>query len=240
MGTAAAAFEISSRRASIQSATKSNLSGGRCQIVIKDTVISGEDQDSPRSISSSLKRSRSVQSPNKTPILAPNRTERARLESLMEAVWTKDLLPFLGIAPQRSGNFIRTSKNTVIRKLSKASTNTQSSQQTISQQSLDDPFTESTNETSQQLCQRTKSNCTPKNSGRSRAQSAGITSVLEEGPEPGAAKKITFARTRGCGMSDATVVAGESSKEDGHEGSKKGKKAQAFRKAFAGMAPKRG
>jgi hypothetical protein len=53
--------------------------------------------------------------------LAPRRAERTRLETALEDVWTKDILPFPGMALRRAENPIRASANSVMRKLSMAS-----------------------------------------------------------------------------------------------------------------------
>ncbi|KYK56016.1 hypothetical protein DCS_07981 [Drechmeria coniospora] len=56
------------------------------------------------------------------PVLAPARGERARLESLLGDVWSREILPFPGMtARARSEHLVRTSASTVMRKLSVAS-----------------------------------------------------------------------------------------------------------------------
>ena len=164
--------------------------------------------------------------------MGPERAERTRSESRMEGVWTKDVLPFPGITSQRSSNFIRASKNTVFRKLSKASTNTQSSMQTISQQSIDDPFVETRAESRSSANKEESTTATPASATRSRAQTASIPFMPEDLPMRKATRGVTFTRTRYRGMSDATVKA----EKDGAvemEWTQKDSKPQKLLKAFS-------
>lgn len=53
------------------------------------------------------------------PVLAPARADRARLETLLSDVWTRESLPFPGMTVRaRNEHLIRTSAHSVIRKLS--------------------------------------------------------------------------------------------------------------------------
>jgi hypothetical protein len=55
-------------------------------------------------------------------ILAPPRSERARLEALLADVWSREILPFPGMTTRsRSEQLVRSSASTVMRKLSVAS-----------------------------------------------------------------------------------------------------------------------
>ena len=221
----------SSRRASVQSHSRSPLRNKNDHVFIKHVTAAKEGPDSPISISSSLKRSKSVQSPSQIPILAPDRSERARLETLMDGVWTKELLPFPGITPQRSGNFIRASKNNVIRKLSKASTLTQSSQ-SISLTSLDDPFVDSGPGLPQSVKSRTQSIPFNSAASRSRAKSAGLMTIADDLPKAGAIKSVSFNTTRGRGLSDVTLVTSGREEETENPAGRKGKASRALLKAF--------
>lgn len=56
------------------------------------------------------------------PVLAPPRSERARLEALLTDVWSRETLPFPGMPTRsRSEHLVRTSASSMIRKLSVAS-----------------------------------------------------------------------------------------------------------------------
>lgn len=56
------------------------------------------------------------------PVLAPARSERARLEAFLADVWSREILPFPGMTTRaRSEHLVRTSASTVMRKLSVAS-----------------------------------------------------------------------------------------------------------------------
>lgn len=96
---------------------KTNLS----QVIIKNTQAQ-KASDSPQAITNlSVTRSQSHLTSNHVPTLAPRRAERIRLETALEEVWTKDILPFPGMASRRVENPIRASANSVMRKLSMAS-----------------------------------------------------------------------------------------------------------------------
>jgi hypothetical protein len=55
-------------------------------------------------------------------VLAPSRAERVRLENLLSDVWTRDVIPFPGMAGRaRSEHLVRASASSMMRKLSVAS-----------------------------------------------------------------------------------------------------------------------
>lgn len=91
-----------------------------CQVIIKNTNAS---KDSSQSTSStSINRSQSLLTTNRIPVLAPSRAERIRLEALLSDVWTRDVLPFPGMASRaRNEHLVRASASSMIRKLSVAS-----------------------------------------------------------------------------------------------------------------------
>jgi hypothetical protein len=66
-------------------------------------------------------RSKSYMSSTHLPTLAPRRSERVRLESILADVWSRHSLPYPGMAMRRPENAIRASANSVMRKLSMAS-----------------------------------------------------------------------------------------------------------------------
>lgn len=69
-----------------------------------------------------INRSQSLLTTNsRTPVLAPSRGERVRLEALLADVWSREDLPFPGITNRsRSEHLVRSSATTVMRKLSVA------------------------------------------------------------------------------------------------------------------------
>ena len=109
------------RRMSVHRAATLGAKSNMSQIIIKNTQ-SQKSPDVPPTFSPSIiTRSQSHLSTNHVPTLAPRRAERIRLESQLEDVWTKDLLPFPGMSNRRMENQIRASANSVMRKLSMAS-----------------------------------------------------------------------------------------------------------------------
>lgn len=94
------------------------------QVIIKNTQAVKEALDTTSSDASAsslhIPRSQSVATPSHVQTLAPRRADRARLEALLNDVWTKHLLPYPGMTINRSEQ-IRGSANHVIRKFSMAS-----------------------------------------------------------------------------------------------------------------------
>ena len=68
-----------------------------------------------------INRSQSHVTTNRITVLAPKRAERARLESILGDVWTKDKLPHPGMIASRGGQILRASAGSLVRKLSLAS-----------------------------------------------------------------------------------------------------------------------
>ncbi|OCL09815.1 hypothetical protein AOQ84DRAFT_375486 [Glonium stellatum] len=91
------------------------------QVIIKNTQAQKSPEPGQSTISLPVARSQSHLSTNHIPTLAPRRAERIRLETALSEVWTKDILPFPGMATRRAENPIRASANSVMRKLSMAS-----------------------------------------------------------------------------------------------------------------------
>lgn len=70
-----------------------------------------------------INRSQSLLTTNhRIPTLAPPRSERARIEALLNDVWSRDILPFPGMASRsKSEQLVRNSASSMMRKLSVAS-----------------------------------------------------------------------------------------------------------------------
>lgn len=111
------------RRVSIHRATTVGPKSPLCQMVLKNTSVVRESASMVASSSLAINRSQSLLTTNaRIPVLAPARSERARLEALLAEVWSREVLPFPGMtARARSEHLVRTSASTVMRKLSVAS-----------------------------------------------------------------------------------------------------------------------
>ncbi|KAF2627569.1 hypothetical protein BU25DRAFT_392740 [Macroventuria anomochaeta] len=109
------------RRMSVHRAATLGAKTNLAQVIIKNTQAQ-KPLDTPPTFSPGVvTRSQSLLSSNHIPTLAPRRAERIRLETALEEVWTKDILPFPGMSNRRVENQIRASANSVMRKLSMAS-----------------------------------------------------------------------------------------------------------------------
>lgn len=113
------------RRQSIRRAATLNSRKGGCRVIIKNTNAAKARGEDPLAGPDSVGRSQSLLSTNRVTILAPKRADRQRMEQAMSSVWTRDQLPYPGMLGHRRGSLI-TSATTVMRKLSKASTMTTS------------------------------------------------------------------------------------------------------------------
>lgn len=203
------------------------------QIIIRNTHSAREGQGSPKAPSASFNRSQSLLSTNRIAVLAPNRTDRIKLETAMEGVWTKKTLPFPGMATHRGGNLIRASKDSVMRKISKASTNTQASNHSVSCAGLADPFVEDASAELEQIFDFYCQPGTPSGSLRSKLE-------LYETPETHVEKessaevprKISFNLSKSRGTSEATVTASDDDGKD-HDHSNRPGKQQKLLKAFS-------
>ncbi|KAL8981066.1 MAG: hypothetical protein Q9205_004030, partial [Flavoplaca limonia] len=102
------------RRLSIQRAATVHARTNGAQVIIRNTTAVKEDKEG---VSHSLGRSKSMMTASRVPILAPKRIERARMESSLADVWSRDRLPFPGI----KDNHIRASASSMMRKISRAS-----------------------------------------------------------------------------------------------------------------------
>lgn len=94
--------------------------------LVKDASDNQYRSSSPpkRSLSSSYSNTDSMV------VLAPERVERIRLEKIMADIWTREGLPYPAMASTRSAQILRSSANSVIRKLSKTSSASRTSVQT--------------------------------------------------------------------------------------------------------------
>jgi hypothetical protein len=109
------------RRMSVHRAATLGSKQHVTQVIIKNTQAQKIPQPPPTFSPNSVTRSQSHLSANHVPTLAPRRAERIRLETALEDVWTKDILPFPGMGNRSMENQIRASANSVMRKLSMAS-----------------------------------------------------------------------------------------------------------------------
>jgi hypothetical protein len=112
------------RRLSIQRAATVGTRIPICQVIIRNTHKPQEGQEMRASAAIAINRSQSLLTTHRTTILAPRRSERIRLEHSLSDVWTRDTLPFPGMSLTRSGNIIRASAGSLVRKLSLASIHT--------------------------------------------------------------------------------------------------------------------
>lgn len=109
------------RRMSVHRAATLGSKMHMTQVIIKNTQAQ-KTPESPSPLAPNLvTRSQSHLSATHIPTLAPRRAERIRMETALEDVWTKDVLPFPGMGNRRVEKQIRASANSVMRKLSMAS-----------------------------------------------------------------------------------------------------------------------
>lgn len=109
------------RKLSIQRAATVGTRSSVSQVIIRNTNKQDIFQEQRLPFSPSMNRSQSLLTTHRTPILAPKRSDRIRLEQSLSDIWTRDLLPFPGMLVARSGNHIRASAGSLVRKLSLAS-----------------------------------------------------------------------------------------------------------------------
>lgn len=107
-----------SRHPSVQRAATVGNRANICQVIIRNTHNPQDLHDFRQPSSSTVNRSQSHMTSNRIVVLAPKRSERARLESNLGDVWTKDKLPHPGMIGFRGGQIIRASAGTLVRKLS--------------------------------------------------------------------------------------------------------------------------
>ncbi|TGO41674.1 hypothetical protein BHYA_0018g00460 [Botrytis hyacinthi] len=91
-------------------------------VIVRNTSATIEPSLSSSASQLSINRSQSLAGPHRPTILAPSRTERVRLETLLADVWTRDIIPYpgMGSRPHRE-HTVRASASSMMRKISHAS-----------------------------------------------------------------------------------------------------------------------
>lgn len=112
------------RRLSIQRAATVSPRIATCQVIIRNTHKAQDGLELKPSTTAAIHRSQSLLTTHRMIVLAPKRSERVRLEQSLSNVWTRETLPFPGMSLSRSGNLIRASAGSLVRKLSLASMHT--------------------------------------------------------------------------------------------------------------------
>lgn len=115
-----------SRESSIQRAATVVGRPSISQVIIRNTHNAQDIQNlrGPAQSPNAINRSQSHMATKRIPVLEPKRSERTRIEQSIGDIWTKERLPFPGMAGSRSGQIIRASAGTLARKLSLASIHT--------------------------------------------------------------------------------------------------------------------
>lgn len=109
------------RRLSVQRAATVGNRASISQVIIRNTHNPEEWHEFRQPSTAAVNRSQSHMTSNRIVVLAPKRSERARLESMLGDVWTKNMLPYPGMIASRGGQIIRASAGSLARKLSLAS-----------------------------------------------------------------------------------------------------------------------
>ena len=117
-GTALGHSQSLRKRTSIHRAATLGPKTTMSHVIIKNTEAVKEGKSV---VPLQVNRSQSLLSSNHVPTLSPRRIERIRLERSLSSVWTKELLPYPGMATRRPEHPIRASAQSVMRKLSMAS-----------------------------------------------------------------------------------------------------------------------
>ncbi|KAI9692132.1 MAG: hypothetical protein M1822_006362 [Bathelium mastoideum] len=117
-GTALGRSRSLTKRVSMHRAATLGSMATMSHVIIKNTEAVKEGKSvAPLPVN----RSQSLLSSSHVPTLSPRRIERIRLERSLSNVWTKELLPYPGMAARRPEHPIRASAQSVMRKLSIAS-----------------------------------------------------------------------------------------------------------------------
>lgn len=105
------------RRLSIHRATTVGPKTPLCHVIVRNTSV---EKEATSSSNTTISRTQSLlATKGRIPVLAPSRGDRARLEALLSDVWTREVLPFPGMTTRaRNEHIIRTSAQSMIRKLS--------------------------------------------------------------------------------------------------------------------------
>ncbi|KIW11265.1 hypothetical protein PV08_10565 [Exophiala spinifera] len=111
-----------SRQLSVQRAATVGNRANICQVMIRNTHNPQDLHDFRQPTpTTAINRSQSHMSSNRLIVLSPKRSVRARLETTLSDVWTKDRLPYPGMSGSLGGQIIRASAGSLVRKLSLAS-----------------------------------------------------------------------------------------------------------------------
>ena len=111
----------SSNEKSIQRAVTVGSATNITRVIIQNTQAQKLNDNDQNVAAVAMGRSHTLLSTKNTPIVAPRRTTRIRLEMVLSDVWTKDVLPYPGMLYRRNENSIRASANMMMRKFSMAS-----------------------------------------------------------------------------------------------------------------------
>ncbi|KAL9015964.1 MAG: hypothetical protein Q9185_006662 [Variospora sp. 1 TL-2023] len=191
------------RRLLIQRAATVHSRTNGTQVIIRNTTATKENKDESDSIFGSIGRSKSVLTASRVPILAPKKTERARLESLLSDVWSRDRLPYPGMSSHRGDHPLRASASSMMRKLSRASIGSTFSKRSISTTS----FAESKPGSSVPDLQKIGEGDDERDPRLDAYQSLGSTPCMSRVDEPkleGSGKLVRTGTVRGVKLSDAT------------------------------------
>ncbi|KAL8965916.1 MAG: hypothetical protein Q9197_006264 [Variospora fuerteventurae] len=191
------------RRLLIQRAATVHSRTNGTQVIIRNTTATKENKDESDSIFGSIGRSKSVLTASRVPILAPKKTERARLESLLSDVWSRDRLPYPGMSSHRGDHPLRASASSMMRKLSRASIGSTFSKRSVSTTS----FAESKPGSSVPDLQKIGEGDDERDPRLDAYQSLGSTPCMSRVDEPkleGSGKLVRTGTVRGVKLSDAT------------------------------------
>jgi hypothetical protein len=106
------------RRSSVHRAVTLGPKSDMLHVVIRNTEAL---RDGRSTSSQMVQRSQSLLTTSNVPTLAPRRIDRIRLERSLSNVWTREFLPYPGMATRRPDHPIRASAQSLMRKLSMAS-----------------------------------------------------------------------------------------------------------------------
>ncbi|ATZ45928.1 hypothetical protein BCIN_01g06240 [Botrytis cinerea B05.10] len=91
-------------------------------VIVRNTSATVEPSLSSSASQLSINRSQSLAGPHRPTVLAPPRTERVRLETLLADVWTRDIIPYPGMGSRaHREHTVRASASSMMRKISHAS-----------------------------------------------------------------------------------------------------------------------
>ncbi|KAB5563548.1 hypothetical protein GE09DRAFT_1220097 [Coniochaeta sp. 2T2.1] len=178
------------RRISVHRATTVGPKTPLCQVILKNTSVvrdatpsSSASSSSHDSSSTSINRSMSLLATaanNRIPVLAPPRGERARLEAMLQDVWTRDVLPFPGItARSRSEYLVKASASNMMRKLSAVGRRSHSSTTTTTTTGSRFRLGDCTDDSSNTATRRSES-CAPTGGSEATQQYGRLSSIPDD------------------------------------------------------------